>query len=310
MITRTDVDNAALRIAGHVRATPIMKLDADHSPGHVWLKCEFLQKTGTFKARGAFNRVLACQERGELDPEVGIVVASGGNAGLANAYAAAAVGVPATVFVPLSSPATKVSQLRATGATVVQEGAQYADAYERAVAFAAESGAVYSHAYDQLEIAAGAGAIGLELLDDLGSLDTVLVAVGGGGLMAGIAAALDGHAQVVAVEPENAPTLHAALAAGAPVDVSVSGIAADALGARRIGDIAFNVGVRTGVRSILVSDEQIAAARSFLWDNYRIALEHGAAAAYAALQSGAYVPRPDERVAVILCGANTDPAGL
>ncbi|MHA7304698.1 threonine/serine dehydratase [Arthrobacter sp. TMN-49] len=310
MITRADVDQAALRIDGLVRQTPVMKLDAGHSPGDVWLKCEFLQHTGTFKARGAFNRVLGCQERGELNPEVGIVVASGGNAGLANAYAASAVGVPATVYVPRSAPAVKVAKLRKAGATVVLEGAEYAEAYEAAVAFAAETGAVYCHAYDQPEIAAGAGTIGLELLDQLGGIDTVIVAVGGGGLMAGIAAALEGHATIVAVEPENAPSLHAALAAGQPVDVAVSGIAADSLGARRIGAIGFDVAVRTGVQSVLVSDESISAARIFLWENYRIALENGAAAAYAALASGAYVPAHNERVALILCGANTDPSGL
>ncbi|AIY00406.1 threonine dehydratase [Arthrobacter sp. PAMC 25486] len=310
MITREDVDQAAARIAGRVRTTPVLMLDAGHSPAEVWLKCEFLQHTGTFKARGAFNRILGCQERGELDPEIGIVVASGGNAGLANAYAAAAVGVPATVFVPLTSPAVKVAKLRAAGAAVVQEGAEYADAYELAMAHAARTGAVYCHAYDQPEIAAGAGTIGLELLGQLDGVDTVLVAVGGGGLMAGIAAALEGQAKVVAVEPENAPSLHAALAAGEPVDVSVSGLAADSLGARRIGDIGFGVAVRTGVKSVLVNDEQVAASRQFLWDNYRIVLENGAAAAYAALQFGAYAPAAGERVAVILCGANTDPAGL
>lgn len=310
MITRADVDQAAVRIAGRVRRTPVLALDATHSPGDVWLKCEFMQLTGTFKARGAFNRILGCQERGELDPAVGIVVASGGNAGLANAHAAAAAGVPATVFVPLSSPAVKVAKLRKAGAVVVQEGAEYADAYALAMAYAAEKGAVYCHAYDQPEIAAGAGTIGLELLEQLDAVDTVLVAVGGGGLMAGVAAALEGHATVVAVEPANAPSLHAALAAGEPVDVAVSGIAADSLGARRIGAIGYDVAVRTGVQSVVVTDEAIAAARTFLWENYRIVLENGAAAAYAALQCGAYVPSTDERVAVILCGANTDPAGL
>lgn len=301
---------AAQRVQGRVRRTPVIRLDAEHSPGEIWLKCEFLQHTGTFKARGAFNRVLSCQDRGELDPESGIVVASGGNAGLANAFAATALGVPATVFVPLTSPAVKVAKLRAAGATVIQQGDEYADAYDLAMAHAAATGAVSCHAYDQPEIAAGAGTIGLELLEQLGAVDTVLVAVGGGGLMAGIAAALEGEATVIAVEPEGAPSLHAALGAGEPVDVAVSGIAADSLGARRIGEIGFTVAVRTGVQSVLVNDRQIIAARTFMWENYRIVLEHGAAAAYAALQSGAYVPAPGERVAVILCGANTDPAGL
>jgi threonine dehydratase len=202
----------------------------------------------------------------------------------------------------------KVRKLEAIGATVVQGGAEYAVAYQAAVAHAWETGAVYCHAYDQPEIAAGAGTVGTELLEQIAGVDTVLVAVGGGGLMAGIAAAVEGRARVVGVEPENAPTLHAALAASEPVDVAVSGVAADSLGARRVGDIGFSVAVRAGVASVLVSDADIVTARSLLWNEYRVMVEHGAAAAYAALTSGAYVPAADETVAVILCGANTDPA--
>jgi threonine dehydratase len=308
MITRVDVDEAAARIAGKIRRTPVFAADAGTMPGQLWFKCEFMQHTGTFKARGAFNRILASRERGELKDDVGIVVASGGNAGLANAYAAAQLGVPATVFVPETAPAVKVKKLKASGATVVQRGTEYAEAFEAALAYAAETGAVYCHAYDQAEIAAGAGTVGSELLEQLGEVDTVVVAVGGGGLMAGIAAAVEGQARVVGVEPDNAPTLHSALAAGAPVDVAVSGIAADSLGARQIGRIGFEVAVRTGVQTVLVSDDDIAAARSLLWEQYRIVVEHGAAAAFAALNSGAYTPAEGERVAVILCGANTDPA--
>ena len=310
MITRDDVDRAARRTAGLIRRTPVMAADANGFQGDVWFKCEFMQHTGTFKARGALNRILASKERGELRADVGVVVASGGNAGLANAYAAAQLGVPATVFVPEAAPAVKVAKLKAIGASVVQGGAEYAAAYQAAVARAEETGAVYCHAYDQPEIAAGAGTVGTELLEQVQDVDTILVAVGGGGLMAGVAAAVEGSAKVVAVEPATAPTLHAALIAGEPVDVAVSGIAADSLGARRIGDIGFSVALRCGVESVLVTDEQIVAARSALWNDYRIVVEHGAAAAYAALVSGAYVPRKDERVAVILCGANTDPATL
>lgn len=309
MISRTDVDEAAQRIAGLTRLTPVLEADSGQYAGPVWFKCEFLQHTGSFKARGALNRILASQERGELASS-GIVLASGGNAGLANAYAAARLGVPATVFVPDSAPAVKVAKLRDIGAAVVQGGAEYAVAYEAAVAHAAGTGAVYCHAYDQPEIAAGAGTVGLELLDQVPGVDTVLVAVGGGGLMAGIAAAVEGQAKVVAVEPESAPTLHAALRAGSPVDVAVSGVAADSLGARSIGAIGFEVAVRAGVESVLVTDADIIAARKSLWNGYRIVVEHGAAAAYAALLSGAYVPEPGERVAVVLCGANTDPATL
>lgn len=310
MITRADVDDAARRTAGLTRLTPVLQADPGTFPGDVWFKCEFMQHTGTFKARGALNRILASKERGELEPGVGVVVASGGNAGLANAYAAAQLGVPATVFVPAAAPPVKVAKLEAIGAKIVQGGAEYAEAYQAAVAHARETGAVYCHAYDQPEIAAGAGTVGKELLEQLAGVDTVLVAVGGGGLMAGIAAAVEGRARVVGVEPENAPTLHAALAAGEPVDVAVSGVAADSLGARRIGDIGFSVAVRTGVVSALVSDDDIVAARSLLWRDYRMVVEHGAAAAYAALTSGAYVPAPDETVAVVLCGANTDPAAF
>lgn len=310
MITRADIDKAAQRTAGLVRRTPVLQADAGTAAGPVWFKCEFMQHTGTFKARGALNRILASKERGELQADVGVVVASGGNAGLANAYAAAQLGVPATVFVPEAAPAVKVGKLRAIGATVVQGGSEYAAAYQAAIAHAEKTGAIYCHAYDQPEIAAGAGTVGSELLEQVPDVDTVLVAVGGGGLMAGVAAAVEGFGKVVAVEPETAPTLHAALAAGEPVDVPVSGVAADSLGARSVGDIGFSVAVRCGVGSVLVSDEQIIAARSALWNDYRIVVEHGAAAAYAALASGAYVPGKDERVAVILCGANTDPATL
>ncbi|KQR01267.1 threonine dehydratase [Arthrobacter sp. Leaf141] len=310
MITSVDVAQAAARTKGLTRTTPILAGDPGTVAGQVWFKCEFMQHTGTFKARGALNRILASRERGELRPDVGVVVASGGNAGLANAYAAAQVGVPATVFVPETAPAVKVQKLKAIGATVVQAGAEYAVAYQAAVAYAAETGAVYCHAYDQPEIAAGAGTVGSELLAQLPGVDTILVAVGGGGLMAGIAAAVEGSAKVVAVEPATAPTLHAALAAGRPVDVAVSGVAADSLGARRIGEIGYSVAVRTGVESVLVTDADIIAARSALWNGYRMVVEHGAAAAYAALAAGSYAPQPGEKVAVILCGSNTDPATL
>ncbi len=306
MIARTDVEAAAVRIAGRVRRTPV----AEAEPGALWLKLEYLQHTGSFKARGALSRVLASQQAGELDPEIGVVAASGGNAGLAVAYAAGQVGVPASVYVPATAPAVKVARLRALGARVEQVGREYAEAYEAAVKRAADTGAVYCHAYDQPEIAAGQGTLALELLDQVPEVDTVIVAVGGGGLMAGVAAAVEGRARVVAVEPVTIPTLHGALSRGGPVDVAVSGIAADALGARRVGDIGYAVAVRTGVQSVLVSDEDIVAARRALWTYRRIVVEHGAAAAYAALTGGAYVPAAGERVAVILCGANTDPSDL
>ncbi|HEY6932893.1 MAG TPA: threonine/serine dehydratase [Marmoricola sp.] len=311
---RDDVVAAAERIRGRVRRTPVLAVEAgaDWLPAGGWLKLEMVQHTGTFKARGAFNRILSARERGELDPEVGIVVASGGNAGLANAYAAAAVGVPATVFVPTTSSPTKLRRLEEYGANVVARGSEYAEAFDAAMEHVARSGAVYCHAYDQPEIVAGAGTLGLELLEQLAGqrLDTVLVAVGGGGLMAGVAAAVEGEARVVGVEPALAPTLDRALAAGEPVDVPVSGVAADSLGARRLGSIAWEVAQRTDVRNVLVDDTDIRTARAQLWDRYRLVVEPGAAAAVAALVSGAYRPATDERVAVVLCGANTDPSDL
>jgi threonine dehydratase len=277
----------------------------------VWFKAEFLQRCGVFKTRGAFNRQLAARERGDLDPDVGIVAASGGNAGLANAYAARALGVPATVFVPETAPAVKVARLHAYGATVRQVGAEYADAFDAAQQFTATTGALFCHAYDHPDIAAGAGVVGLEILEDLPRLDTLIVAVGGGGLFAGIAAAAASRGvSVVAVEPIRIPTLHAALAAGRPVDVSVSGVAADALGARRIGDVAFDVAQQKPRRSVLVEDDAIVAARDRLWDDYRIPAEHGAATAYAALTADAYTPSDGETIAVVLCGANTPLATL
>lgn len=306
MITRSDVEAAQERIAGRVRRTPVAEFD-----GGLVFKLEHHQHTGSFKARGAFNRILGAAEDGSLDPAVGIVVASGGNAGLANAFAARALGVPATVVVPATAPAVKVDRLRAYGAEVVLHGAEYAAAYEAAVALAEDRRAVYCHAYDQPEIAAGAGTLGLELLDQLdGRIDTVLVAVGGGGLMAGVAAAVEGSARVVGVEPETIPTLRAALDAGGPVEVGVSGVAADSLGARRLGDIAYAVAVRARVRSLLVSDADIVAARRALWEDHRMLVEHGTAAAFAALTTGAHAPADGERVAVILCGANTGPADV
>ena len=306
LITRDDVVAAQARIAGRVRRTPLL----DTGDGRLWIKCEFLQHAGVFKTRGAFNRQLAARERGQLTTENGIVVASGGNAGLANAYVANALGVPATVFVPENAPAVKVGRLRAYGAVVHQVGTEYADAFDAAVVFAAEHDAVLCHAYDQPEVVAGAGTLALEILKDESRIDTVVVAVGGGGLYAGIAAAVHGSARVVAVEPTSIPTLRSALEAGRPVDVPVSGIAADSLGARRVGEIAFDVAQRTDPTSVLVDDDAIGAARQALWSRYRIPAEYGAAAAYAALTAGAYVPAPDERVAVVICGANTDPATL
>lgn len=310
-ISRSDIDAAAARLQGKVRRTPVSEPDrgVTDACGGLWLKLEYMQHTGSFKVRGAYNRLLAAAEAGPL-PAAGVIAASGGNAGLAVAHVAAALGVAATVFVPSTAPPVKVARLAALGAVVVQHGTQYAEAYEAAQERVAETGALFAHAYDQPEICAGQGTLGLELLEQIPHLDTVVIAVGGGGLMAGVATAVAGRAKVVGVEPETIPTLHAALAAGSPVDVDVAGIAADSLGARRLGDIAFDAAVRCEVESVLVTDQAIVAARQALWDNSRVVVEHGCAAAIAAVLTGAYQPRRDESVAVLLCGANTDPADL
>ncbi|MGH3462011.1 MAG: threonine/serine dehydratase [Kribbellaceae bacterium] len=304
IVTRDDVLAAAERIRGRVRRTPVLEV----SPT-LTLKLELLQHTGSFKPRGAFNRLLSARAAGELGDQ-GVVAASGGNAGLAVAYAARDLGVPAHVFVPESAPEPKVRRLRELGADVVQTGTEYAEASAAAATAATERGALLVHAYDQPEVVAGQGTLGLELTDQVDGADTVLVAVGGGGLMAGIVTALDGRARVVGVEPELCPTMHQALQVGAPVDVPVSGSAADSLGARRLGEIAFAAASSYGVLSVLVGEDAILAARRELWQRYRLVAEHGAATAYAALTAGAYKPEHDERVVVVVCGANTDPSDL
>ena len=254
--------------------------------------------------------MLGAAERGQIGP-AGVVAASGGNAGLAFAYAAGQAGTTSRIFVPANAPAFKVNKLKALGAEVLQVGDRYHDAHEAMLVDAKRTGALIGHAYDQPEVCAGQGTVGLELVEQIPEpLDVVLVAVGGGGLMAGVAAAVEGAVRVVGVEPENCPTLNAALAAGQPVDVAVGGVAADSLGATRIGTIAWEVALRAHVGSVTVTDEDIVRSRRRLWDDYRLVVEHGAATAVAALWSGRYVPEDGARVAVILCGANTSPGDL
>lgn len=311
MLQLPAVRDAATRIAGRIRSTPLMPISDPGLPGTTHLKLEQLQLTGTFKARGAFNRQLAALEAGRLDAATGIVAASGGNAGLANAFVAAQLGVPANVFVPGNAPAVKVAKLTSYGAHVHLVGTEYSHAYDAAIEFAGRRGALFCHAYDQPDIVAGAGTIGLELLEQAdGGVDTLLVAVGGGGLVGGITAGVDRKLKIVGVEPELCPSLTASLAAGHPVEVEVSGIAADSLGARLIGTIGFEVVAAHGVSTVTVSEQSIREARAWLWQNYRMAVEHGAATVVAAVRSGAYVPAPGERVALLLCGANTDPSDL
>ncbi|GAA1597311.1 MULTISPECIES: threonine/serine dehydratase [Kribbella] len=299
-----DVQRAVQRIAGRVRRTPVIEV----APG-VTFKLELLQHTGSFKPRGAFNRLLTAKENGELGGP-GIVAASGGNHGLAAAYAARELGVPARIFVPETTPAAKLGKLQTLGADIVQVGNEYAEAYQAALQAQSESGALLVHAYDQPEVVAGQGTVGLEILEQVGDFDTVLVAVGGGGLIGGIATAIGDNAQVVGVEPALAPTMNRALHAEQPTDGPVGGVAADSLGARRLGDLAFHAVQAHHVRSVLVDDESIVAARKQLWTTYHLATEHGGAVAWAALASGAYEPADGERVVVVVCGANTDPGTL
>ncbi len=306
-----DVRAAARRVAGHIRPVALAPLEEGAlGAARGWLALEFLQHTGSFKARGAFTFLRGHAEAGTL-PEAGVVIASGGNAGLACAWAAARHAVPAAVFVPETAPAVKVARLRGLGAEVHQVGTEYADALDASRTYAARTGALASHAYDHPLIAAGAGTLMEEIHELLPDLDTVVVSVGGGGLFTGVAvSALEHGVRVVAVEPERCRALNAALEADEVVDVPVDSVAADSLGARRASATALEWARADGVRSVLVSDEAIVAARQALWDDRRLAVEHAAATAQAAVTSGVYVPRPGERIAVVLCGANTDPGDL
>ena len=297
MPTRDDITTAARRIDGLVRRTPVVDLDG------VTLKLEMLQHAGSFKPRGAFNTVLA-----QPSPPSRLVAASGGNHGLAVAHVGASLGIPTDVFVPEIAAPVKVQAIRARGATVHQGGADYAAALAASESLAAEDDVLAIHAYDAPWTLAGQGTVARELSEQAPDLDVVIVAVGGGGLIGGIAAWYAGTGtRVVAVEPELCPALHDALAAGEPVPAPVGGIAADALGASRVGLLGFAAAWEAV--SVLVSDEEIAAARRSLWRELRLAVEPAGATAYAALQTGAVELR-DQRVGVIVCGANTDPSDL
>ncbi len=303
-----DIRAAARRIEGQVRRTPLLRLPGaalGADVAEIWLKLEHLQRGGSFKARGMFNRMLA-----RPIPDAGVVIASGGNAGIAVATAALALGVRCEVFLPELSSAAKRQALATLGAQVNVGGAAYADALAACLRRQAETGALLMHAYDQPEVVAGAGTLALEIEQDAGLPDRVLVSVGGGGLIAGIAAWCAGRTRVEALEPVGSPTLHAARAAGEPVDVAVSGLAADALGARRIGGIAWPICQRFVAASYLVADCDIIAAQQQLWRELRLAVEPAAALPLAALRAGLVAARPQERVALVLCGANFDPATL
>jgi threonine dehydratase len=310
-LTRADVEAAARRFEEHcgfVRRTPLWKVPGDAFGLHcaeVWLKLEHLQVGGSFKARGMFNRLLA-----NPIPASGVIVASGGNAGIATAAAAQCLGVRCEVFVPTVCSPAKQSMLRELGAHVVVIGSVYAEALQACLARQEQSGALLTHAYDQPEVVAGAGTLALEIEEHGGTPDAILVSVGGGGLIAGVASWFMERARVVALEPELAPTLCAARAAGEPVDVAVSGIAADSLGAKRIGAIAWEVTQRHVRDAMVLSDEAIRGAQVWLWKQMKLAVEPAAALGLAALQTGAYRPATGEKVCLVLCGANLDPATL
>jgi threonine dehydratase len=301
--TAADVLAAEAVIRPHIRRTPVIEIaaaDFGLSGAPLTVKLEFLQYSGAFKARGAFANLLLRE-----GTKAGVVAASGGNHGAAVAYAAMRLGVPAHIFVPSISSPAKVERIKSYGADIHIGGATFADAYEASQAFAAGRGLIEVHAYASFETLIGQGSIGVEWAEQSPGLDTMIIAVGGGGLIGGMAAFADGRPRIVAVEPEIAPTLTAALAAGEPVDVPVSGIAADSLGARRLGPLTLPLAQRYVETVKLVTDAEILAAQKRIWDVLRVVVEPGGAAAFAALLAGHYRPKPDERVAVLLCGANT-----
>ncbi|GAB3358520.1 serine/threonine dehydratase [Modestobacter lapidis] len=304
-VLRADVRRAAVRIAPVARRTPVAVLDGDRVglPHDVALKLETMQHSGSFKVRGAFNALLAAEV-----PAAGVIAASGGNHGAAVAYAASALGHRAEVFVPSTAPAAKQERIRRYGAQVTAVGADYAEAYQASVEHADRSGALRVHAYDQPAVVAGQGTVAVELGQQRPDLDVVLVAVGGGGLIAGCAAWYTDSLTLVAVEPEGAPTLQAARLAGEPVDVEVGGIAADALGARRLGTIAADLTGRYVDEAVLVPDDAIRQAQRVLWEELRVLAEPGGATALAALLCGAYAAPAGAAVGAVVCGANLDPA--
>ena len=298
------IDETYRVIRERVRRTPILSIDPEGlgiSARRLTLKLEFLQHTGSFKPRGAFANLLL-RDVGAA----GVAAASGGNHGAAVAYAAKQLGIPAHIFIPTVSPQAKVERIRSQGAELAIVGDRYNDSLLACMEFVGESGALNVHAFDQRETILGQGSVGLELDEQVPDLDTLLVSVGGGGLIAGIAAWFGGRIKVIGVEPRLSPTLTAALEAGTPVDAPTDGIAADSLAPKRVGELVLPIVKEHVAEVVLVEDEEIAAAQRTLWGVARIAAEPGGAAAAAALLSGSYVPEPDEHVGVLVSGANTD----
>ena len=305
-VTPATISAAFARIRDHIRETPVVAIagtDFGIPQARLVFKLELLQHSGSFKVRGAFANLLLRDI-----PPAGVTAASGGNHGVATAFAARARGVKAKIFVPTISSPAKVERIRGYGAELVVGGDRYADALAASETWVAQSGSLPIHAFDQTETMLGTGTLGCELERQAGALDTVLVAVGGGGLIAGVAAWYQRRVRVIGVEPEASPTLSRALAAGRPVDAETGGIAADSLAPRRIGELVFPIAQAQVDRVVLVSDAAIVAAQRALWDVIRVVAEPGAAAPFAALLSGAYVPAPGERIGVVVSGANTTAA--
>lgn len=305
-ITHAAIEAAAARLAPYIRLTPVLQAMVP-GVGSVAFKLEQLQLSGSFKARGAFNGLLS-----QPVPAAGVVAASGGNHGAAVALAAQTLGHKAAIFVPTFAPAAKVERIRGYGAEVVQVGDHFGATRDACLARETATGARNIHAYDQPATLAGQGTVAKEFLAQAPGLDTILIAVGGGGLIGGITAWCQavGGPKVVAVEPETAASFNRAMTTGAPVEVTVSGVAADSLGAPRLGELSFAIATAAKTPSVLVEDSAIKEAQRYLWRELRIAVEPGGATALAALLSGRYRPAPGERIGVLLCGANCDPATL
>jgi threonine dehydratase len=304
IVDRDTIRGAYERIRPYVRRTPVIETngaDFGLDVSGLVLKLESLQHSGSFKARGAFTNLLLREV-----PPAGVVAASGGNHGAAVAFAAMTLNKPAKIFVPTVISPAKLDRIKQYRADVVVTGDMYADALAASEKWIAQSHAMSIHAYDQIETLWGAGTLGLEFEEQVPDLDTLLVAVGGGGLIGGVASWYAGRAKVVGIEPEASPTLHMALEAGRPVDAPAGGIASDSLAPKRVGEINLAIAQKNVDRVVLVPDDEIRRAQNALWSTLRMVVEAGGAAAFAALLSGRYVPRQGERVGVVLCGGNTD----
>jgi threonine dehydratase len=304
MFSPSEIRSVYALISPHIRRTPVIELDGTDfgvSVASLVLKLESLQHAGSFKTRGAFTNLLT-----RAVPRGGVVAASGGNHGAAVAFAAMKRNIPAKIFVPKVASPAKIRQINEYGAELVIGGERYADALAASEAWVIESGAMPIHAYDQTETQLGQATVGLELEAQANQLTTLLIAVGGGGLISGIASWYAGRIKIVGVEPAQAPTLTRALEAGRPVDAPAGGIAADSLAPRRVGELVFPIAQRYVNQTVLVSDDAIRDAQRRLWTTLRVVAEPGGAAALAALTSGQYVPAPNERVGVLICGGNTN----